>query len=488
MKPALTLSNSYAQLGEQFFQSITPEPVENPGVFLWNEELAAQLGITADNGFDLNKRAGYFSGNAILPGSRPLAMAYAGHQFGHFNPQLGDGRAHLLGDLTDSSGQHFEIQLKGSGQTTFSRNGDGRYAMGPAIREFIMSEFMYALGISTTRCLSVIKTDETVYRQAPERGAVVTRIASSHIRVGSFEYFAARGDNTALQKLADHVITRHYPHIPLNDPGRFLLLIENAMRKQIELIVDWLRVGFIHGVMNTDNTALSGETIDFGPCAMLGVYDPETVYSSIDRQGRYAFGSQPTIAQWNMARFAETLMPLIDKNEKKSIELASAVIAEFPDMFLKQFHSMMGEKLGIFEITNDDKTLISDLLTQLQSAGLDYTETFNWLTRSLTSTMARNKVDKDLGEWVSRWQQRLEQQPETATDSQQLMQRKNPQVIARNHHMESVLSQCLQSGLPDSAEDFLEVLRSPYKLTEKTALYQDTPEDGDSNYQTFCGT
>jgi len=482
------LSNRYAQLGSEFGQQIPPHSVTNPFVFLWNDSLADELGITPENGIRLTQRAEYFSGNRLLPGSEPFAMAYAGHQFGNFVPQLGDGRAHLLGDVCDSLGNYRELQLKGSGPTAFSRNGDGRYAMGPAIREFIMSEAMHALGISTTRCLSVINSDETVFRETPQRGSIVTRVAASHVRVGSFEFFAARGNYPALEKLADYVIARHYPEITNDTSDRFVQLLDAAMQKQIALIVDWLRVGFIHGVMNTDNTALSGETIDFGPCAMLGVYDRETVYSSIDRQGRYAFGNQPTIAQWNMARFAETLIPLVDKNEEKAIDKVSEVISNFPQHFINAFHRMMANKLGIFRTDETSKKLIDELLELLQERQLDYTISFNWLTRSLSSTIAKQQALKDFGNWFEHWQHHLEQQPQSADESQQLMQKNNPQVIARNHHMEAVLASCLETGLPDAANDFLDVLRSPYELTDKTALYQDAPSHGDRDYKTFCGT
>jgi uncharacterized protein YdiU (UPF0061 family) len=484
----MKLQNTYATLGPAFYQLTSPEWVENPTLFLWNNELAEELGITPENGFTPEKLAEFFSGNAALPGSTPLAMAYAGHQFGNFVPQLGDGRAHIIGDLLDFNGTRRELQLKGSGQTAFSRNGDGRYAMGPAIREFIMSEAMYALGVPTTRTLSVVATDETVFRQQPERGAVLTRVASSHIRVGTFEYFAARSNNTALEQLADHVIERHYPDIAGTGTDRFLNMLEQVMNRQIELIVEWLRVGFIHGVMNTDNTALSGETIDFGPCAMVGIYDPQTVYSSIDRQGRYAFGNQPTIAQWNMARLAETLIPLIDTDESTAIEKVSEVVHRFADRFLQQFHRMMANKLGLENSGEEERKLIGQLLETMQQNRLDYTLTFNWLSRAASSDMAREKLRKDLGDWADGWLLKLQQQKRSLSDSQKIMQRHNPLVIPRNHHVEKVLTSCLESGLPDAAEQFLEVLRKPYELTEKTALYQDTPADGDAGYKTFCGT
>jgi len=313
----MMFSNSYTQLGETFFQKIKPTPVSDPALFLWNDELAETLPVAKHLSADFEEMANVFSGNKILSGSEPIALAYAGHQFGNFVAQLGDGRAHLLGEVIDTKGVRKDIQLKGSGPTTFSRNGDGRCALGPAIREFIMGESMHALGVTTSRSLAVTTTGEQVYRETIQPGAVVTRIASSHLRVGTFEYFAARDNYQAVETLSDYAIERHYPD--LNEAGnqRFELLLSSVIEKQIQLIVEWLRVGFIHGVMNTDNTTIAGETIDYGPCAMLGIYDPKTVFSSIDRQGRYAFGNQPTIAQWNMARFAETLLPLVSSDEKK---------------------------------------------------------------------------------------------------------------------------------------------------------------------------
>ena len=327
----MKLQQSYYELGENFFELNQPAPVRTPQLFLWNDALAKQLGIH-ELTQDPQQLAHYFSGNMLLPGSKPLSMAYAGHQFGHYNPQLGDGRAHLLGEISTHSAALWDVHLKGSGQTSYSRGGDGKCGLGPAIREFIMSEAMHHLGVPTTRCLAVVTTGEEVYRQVVNQGAVVTRVASSHIRVGTFQYFAANGDIESLAKLADYTIKRHFPEIYDAEVNPYVALLEQVIEKQVELIIHWLRVGFIHGVMNTDNTTVSGDTIDFGPCAMMGSYDPKTVYSSIDRRGRYAFGHQGQIAHWNMARFAESLLQLDDENGEL-LESMQLLINGFSEKF-----------------------------------------------------------------------------------------------------------------------------------------------------------
>ncbi|MET0115958.1 MAG: protein adenylyltransferase SelO family protein [Sedimenticola sp.] len=484
----MMFKNSYTDLGDIFYQSIAPEPVESPRTFLWNDRLAEEL-LLADK-LDLSTvdLAGLFSGNDLLPGSEPIALAYAGHQFGNFVPQLGDGRAHLLGETTDRSGLRKDIQLKGSGQTTFSRNGDGRCALGPAIREFIMGEAMHALGVPSTRSLAVTATGETVYRDTPQPGAVVTRVASSHLRVGTFEYFAARNNYRAVEKLCDYAILRHYPELGEAGSDRFIMLLENVMQRQIELVVEWLRVGFIHGVMNTDNTAISGETIDYGPCAMMGVYNPETVFSSIDRQGRYAFGNQPSIAQWNMARFAETLLPLIDEDEKRAVDSAVSVIEKFSDRFQDRYLNMMTRKTGLTRRSSSDHSLITDLLDLLLQKRLDYTNSFHLLTDSLSSPSAEERIAGQLGDWYIRWRRGLDDQPEESGAVQAMMREANPLVIPRNHHMESVIDTCIESGSPDAAEVFLETLHSPYRVTARTLQYQVVPDYEDVGYQTFCGT
>ncbi|MGV6826321.1 MAG: protein adenylyltransferase SelO [bacterium] len=484
----MKLSHQYASLGEPFCESIAPSPCDRPELFLWNDALASQLQIPQSITSDTTSLGRIFSGCEMLPGSKPVAMAYAGHQFGNFVPQLGDGRAHLLGEIADIDGNTQEIQLKGSGQSRYSRNGDGRCAMGPAIREFIMSEAMHALGIPTTRSLAVTTTGEAVYREQIQPGAVVTRIASSHLRVGTFEYFAARDDHSALVKLADFAIQRHYPDLAEAGPERFIRLLERVIDRQIDLITHWLRVGFIHGVMNTDNTAISGETIDFGPCAMMGNYDPDTVFSSIDHQGRYAYGNQPSIAQWNMARFAETLLPLLADEQTHAIEIASEPIAAFPDKFKQAFIRMMNDKLGLTTGRDDRGKLIFDLLDILQEKNIDYTITFDQLTESNTSSPIADQLRQQLGAWFEHWQAEVSHQGQSAEQIQDHMRQLNPLLIPRNHHVERVLQQCIDSGEPTAAEHLLEALRSPYSMTKRTWDYQDAPEDNDRGYRTFCGT
>lgn len=484
----MQLTNSYLALGGNFYQRIAPEKVEKPELFLWNRELAAQLCLSTE--FQQNSRllADIFSGNDKSVANNAVALAYAGHQFGGFVPQLGDGRAHLLGELHDINGTRLDIQLKGSGPTRFSRNGDGRCGMGPAIREFIMSEAMYALGVPTARSLAVVTTGETVFRDQPQPGAVVTRVAASHLRVGSFEYFAARKDYDSVEKLSDYAIERHYPQIKSRDPARFVSLLEAVIENQIKTIIEWLRVGFIHGVMNTDNTTISGQTIDFGPCAMMGIYDLQTVYSSIDRQGRYAYGNQPSILQWNMARLAETMMPLIDKDQDKALEKINELFDRHFQHFHQPYFSMLGRKIGLADVGSEEHKLIAGLLDILEKNRLDYTISFLQLTQWLNEEIEFDQLDDALKNWAMDWKSRLKQKTADMTEAIFLMQQSNPVVIPRNHHVESVIENCINSGKPEPAETFLKVLRSPYKALDSTFFYQDAPGDGDSGYHTFCGT
>jgi uncharacterized protein YdiU (UPF0061 family) len=432
--------------------------------------------------------AQFFSGNRILPGSEPIALAYAGHQFGHFVPQLGDGRAHLLGEVFDQAGKKFDIQLKGSGPTRFSRGGDGRCAVGPAVREFIMSEAMNALGVPTSRCLAVVSTGESVFRDAELPGAVVTRIALSHIRVGTFQFFAARADHESLKALSDFTIKRHFPDLREDGPDKYIGFLDKVIEKQIQLVVEWLRVGFIHGVMNTDNTALSGETIDYGPCAMMGSYDPQTVYSSIDAMGRYAFGNQPEIAHWNITRFAECLLPLINADTKKAIAQVEPLISGFPERFNQVYNDKMGKKLGLTSFQQEDQKLLISVLNRLKERNMDYTVSFNLLTKSLMSEVSASQAKNEFADCYDLWQKRLSEQPENFQEVHDLMRQHNPVVIPRNHHVEAVIQDCQQNGKVALAENFLKVLRSPYKELAATSEFQDPPVDGDKDYQTFCGT
>ena len=484
----MNFSNSYASLDEIFYERTRPIPVKNPQLFLWNSDLAEQLMIPNDLKHDPVALAQAFSGNSTMPGSDPVATAYAGHQFGSFVYQLGDGRAHLLGEVLDESGQRWDIQLKGSGRTSFSRGGDGRCALGPAVREFVMSEAMDALGVPTTRCLAVVTTGEPVFRERPLPGAVVTRVASSHLRIGTFQFFAARGDYEALKTLCNYTINRHYPELQKEGHNPYISLIDKVIEKQIQLVVEWMRVGFIHGVMNTDNTSLSGETIDYGPCAMMGIYDPKTVYSSIDMMGRYAFGNQPDILHWNLARFAECLLPLIDADGNKAVGQVRPLIAAFPGRFEKKYMKMMAKKLGLTSFEQEDQKLIVSVLNRLKDQRLDYTVTFDHLTNSLSSESIASQIKNELGECFDLWQKRLSEQQAVSQKTQELMRQHNPVVIPRNHHVEKVIKACEQTGKAMSAEKFLEVLGTPYKEIEQTSGYQDPPIDGDKGYKTFCGT
>ncbi len=474
----MQLDNTYLCLGDDFFQRINPTPVTNPKLFLWNSALAAELGLTET---DEEQLARLFCGNQLFENSTPLALAYAGHQFGYFNPQLGDGRAHLLGEL-----KGFDIQLKGSGPTRYSRNGDGRCALGPALREFIMSEALHALGVPTTRTLAVVSSGETVFREQEQPGAIVTRVAASHIRVGSFEYFYAQNKIEKVKQLCEFAITRHFPQLlEFEGPERYLAFLNAVFNSQVNLVVEWMRVGFIHGVMNTDNTAISGETIDYGPCAMINSYNPRSVFSSIDQQGRYAFANQPGIAQWNMARLAECVLPLLDSDEKSAQQKAMPLLTEFAQNYQLRFTQMLANKAGLEEQQQGDESLLELLLDTMRKEKLDYTQTFSQITQSLVDN---TPVPEPLKPWYQQWRKRLEYTATPLEEVADSMRRQNPLLIPRNHHVEAVLEQCIDSGTATTAEPFLEALRQPYTLNEYSAPYLDPPIDDDRGYQTFCGT
>jgi len=484
----MKFTNSYSQLGDAFFKRNLPTPVAEPRLLLWNNGLAECLGMGAVLLKDPALKAQVFSGNQLLDDADCMALPYSGHQFGQFNPFLGDGRAHLLGEVLDNNNNRVDLQLKGSGPTPFSRRGDGRCALGPALREYIMSEAMYFLGVPTSRCLAVVATGEPVYRETSEPGAVVTRVASSHIRIGTFQYFAASGDSASLESLLDYTIKRHFPEIECSADSRAIDFLDLVMQRQITLIVEWMRVGFIHGVMNTDNAAISGETIDFGPCAMMGSYHPGTVYSSIDTQGRYAFGNQPNITLWNITRLAECLLPQINADEEAAIGSVESLLRTFTGRFEQAYFDMLGNKLGMTVIEQDDRALIEELLQAMQNQQLDYTQTFRSLTQSLANEVNAGQMQETLGDWYTNWRTRLEQSKNNNQQSVLLMDEKNPIVIPRNHHVEAVLKACEDSGSTRAVDDFLEVLRSPYTKLPTTHNYQDLPVDGDAGYRTFCGT
>ena len=474
--------NSYHKLSNTFKQDINPIPVKKPELVLLNKKLAENLNLDFTN-LDNREISELFSGNSLPDGSNSIAQAYAGHQFGHFT-MLGDGRAVLIGEHLSKNNERFDIQFKGSGKTTFSRNGDGRAALGPMLREYIISEAMNGLNIPTTRSLAVVKTGEEVIRETSLPGAILTRVASSHIRVGTFQYIAARQKKEELQILLDYVINRHYPNIK-DSQNKALEILNIVLEKQIDLVVSWMRVGFIHGVMNTDNMSISGETIDYGPCAFMDTYDPKTVFSSIDQMGRYAYCNQPIITKWNLSRFAECLIPLIDKNQEKAIKLATEIINSFEKKYEEKWLNMMRDKLGLFGAEDKDKFLILDLLTWMHQKKADYTNIFCHLMNEEIQKDGIYK-DNDFQIWKKRWSQRLKTKNNTPEKYIELMRTANPLIIPRNHKVEEALKEAeLNNSKP--INQFIEILNQPYTKNEDILNYQ-IPSNLDEKYQTFCGT
>ncbi|RWR12594.1 protein adenylyltransferase SelO [Siminovitchia fortis] len=475
--------NSYARLPKMFFSSINPTPVKSPELVILNDPLAESLGLNPEalKGED---GAAVFAGNEIPEGAEPLAQAYAGHQFGQFT-MLGDGRAVLLGEQVTPKGERFDIQLKGSGRTPYSRGGDGRAALGPMLRECIISEAMYALGIPTTRSLAVVTTGEPVFRETRLEGAILTRVAASHLRVGTFEYVVRWGGVENLQILADYAIKRHYPEID-DDENKYLSFLQEVINRQAALIAKWQLVGFIHGVMNTDNMAISGETIDYGPCAFMDTYDPKTVFSSIDYQGRYAYENQPLIGGWNLARFAETLLPLLHDDKEEAVKLAQEKVSGFNEIFQSHWLAGMRAKLGLFNVEEKDEELIKDLLSLMEKHRADFTNTFLALTRNKFDESSLFKTG-EFAQWKKRWEARLENQEESKADSHKLMQNSNPAVVPRNHRVEEALEAAVEEGDLTIMERLMEVLSDPYEYSAEKAEYTKVPETN-IPYQTFCGT
>lgn len=478
------MQQTYAQLPHAFHVTIAPTPVRAPRLVVFNRPLAEFLGLSPD-ALAGDEGAAIFAGNRLPSGASPLAQAYAGHQYGHFTT-LGDGRAILLGEQITPHGGRFDIQLKGSGPTPFSRNGDGRAALGPMLREYIISEAMHALGIPTTRGLAVAATGEQVWRPEPLPGAVLTRVAASHIRVGTFEWAARQDDPAVLRALVDYTVRRHYPELAeVENPP--LALIEAVIERQSTLIAQWMHVGFVHGVMNTDNMALSGETIDYGPCAFMDAYDPATVFSSIDRNGRYAYGNQPRIAQWNLARLAEALLPLLHPEEKTAIDLANAAVQRFADRF--QQHSLAGmrRKLGLFNEETEDVALVETLLAWMHRAKADFTNTFAALAEGTAVAGSCEPEDSELRAWHERWQARLQRQSQTSAESAQLRRAHNPAFIPRNHLVEAALAAAQQGDLT-VMERLLAVVTDPYNHDRSVSEYRAPAPESAARYRTFCGT
>jgi uncharacterized protein YdiU (UPF0061 family) len=477
--------NSYAHLPQVFFTKQGAVPVQSPKMIIFNTSLATSLGLNAEA---LNSAEGaeVFAGNLIPEGAEPLAQAYAGHQFGNFN-MLGDGRALLLGEQLTPQGERVDIQLKGSGRTPYSRGGDGRAAVGPMLREYIISEAMHALGIPTTRSLAVVSTGENIIRETERPGAILTRVASSHLRVATFQYAARWGSIDDLKALADYTLQRHFSNIAEAD-NRYLLLLQEEIKRQASLIAKWQHVGFIHGVMNTDNMAISGETIDYGPCAFMDVYNPATVFSSIDTQGRYAYGNQPYIGGWNLARFAETLLPLLHEDEEQAVQIAQDAIAQFSELYHHHWLSGMRSKLGLFNEEAEDEALIRDLLELMEKHSADYTNTFLALTFDTTLKGSPLWEAPEFEQWKERYTARLGRQQEGKEESQQLMRNSNPAVIPRNHRVEEALEQAENHGDLSVMEKLLAVLSNPFAHAPEQAEYAELPAQCNTSYQTFCGT
>lgn len=484
--------SSYASLPERFFARVQPTHVAAPGLIKLNQALASDLNLDI-SGLDAPALAKLFSGNVLPLGTVPIAMAYAGHQFGHFVAQLGDGRAILIGEMRDRAGVLRDIQLKGCGRTPYSRSGDGRAALGPVLREYLISEAMHALGIPTTRSLAAVTTGESVQRETTQPGAILTRVAASHVRVGTFEYFAARGDAAGTKILADYVIDRHYP-LCAHDKSPYLALLKQVVSRQAALVARWMNVGFIHGVMNTDNMAVSGETIDFGPCAFMDTFDPATVFSSIDERGRYGFANQPNAALWNLARLAETLLPLIDADTQRAVGVATEAIETFETLFKDCWLDGMRRKLGLSTSEQGDRQLAEDLLQAMQRNQADFTLSFRALCAAARDpqgdAMARGHFLNagDYDEWAQRWRARMSREATTLNLRAESMQQANPAYIPRNHRVEQVIVAAVERGDFAPFEELSQVLAAPNVARAAFARYANPPQPGERVLQTFCGT
>ena len=473
--------NTYSRLSNNFKEEIKPIPVRDPKLVILNKKLAKELDLDFSQ-ISNTELAKLFSGNILPDGSKTIAQAYAGHQFGHFT-MLGDGRAVLLGEHLTNFNERFDIQFKGSGKTSFSRNGDGRAVLGPMLREYIISEAIHALGIPSTRSLAVVTTGEKVIRENLLPGAILTRVASSHIRVGTFQYIAARQNINDLNTLVNYTIDRHFPEIK-SSKNKVLNLLNLVMEKQCQLVVNWMRVGFIHGVMNTDNMSISGETLDYGPCAFMDHYDPKTVFSSIDKFGRYSYSNQPPITKWNLARFAECLIPLIDQNEDTAIKMASEIINNFQNIYEQKWLNMMRNKLGFFGEDINDKKIISDLLDWMEKNRADYTNTFCFL---MNKNSINNKIYKDQKflNWIKNWEKRTLINNDSKEKSLKLMKNTNPILIPRNHKVEEALTSATEGNL-DNLFKLLSILNNPYSDIKNINEFQFPSLN--YGYQTFCGT
>ncbi|GAB2913960.1 protein adenylyltransferase SelO [Rheinheimera gaetbuli] len=485
-----TVQHTLAALGAPFSVHCNPTPVAAPQWLAFNQQLATQLQLP-EQYWLTDAGLGLFSGNALPDWTEPLAHAYAGHQFGHFVPQLGDGRALLLAELEDTHGQLFDLQLKGAGRTPFSRRGDGRAPLGPVLREYLVSEAMHAVGVPTTRALAAVLTGDWLQRETAEPGAIITRVAKSHIRIGSFQYIAAHSDAVQLKTFADYVIARHYPQCA-QAANPYLALLEAVISAQATLIAKWMSIGFIHGVMNTDNMSITGETIDYGPCAFMDSFNPAQVYSFIDKQGRYAWGNQPRIASWNLARFAETLLPLLHEQSEQAVELAAAALQQFNGENEAVFLLLMGEKIGIKSATKDDEVLIRDLLNLMSENSTDFSQTFRLLSQSVANaTQGAAKLFADSSnwqQWANRWQIRLAEQGLALSEVQQQMDACNPALIPRNHLIAKAIAEATEQGDLRLFNRLNKALATPFKLDNDNTDLALPPTTEQCIGNTFCGT
>lgn len=501
MKP-ISFDNRYIKLGDDFFVETRPQPVQNPRLIKFNHDLAEELDLaetSLDAAHNLSDSTAIYAGNTIPDGAEPLAMAYAGHQFGSFNPQLGDGRAILLGEIDVLDGAHMDIQLKGSGRTCFSRNGDGRAALGPVLREYLLSEAMAKLGVPTTRALAAVTTGEEVARQQLLPGGVITRIATSFVRVGTFQFFSARENPEAIQRLADFVIERNYPTAKSED-NSYAALLKSIVERQAALIAKWMQIGFIHGVMNTDNMSIAGETIDYGPCAFMDFYDHDQVYSSIDRNGRYAYSNQPSIGLWNLTRLAEALVPLLADDTDDAVEVARDTLKSYVEVYEQSWLAGMQEKLGLSTQLDNDKALIEELLDIMAANKADFTLTFYYLSQISVDSTIGNPGEQEkmlhglftdadqMKQWLVKWRARLAEELLDDHARQVRMQRVNPVYIPRNHLIEAAIRAAEDSADFSLFHDLHEVLQAPYERQTGRGVYMLPPEPDEVVEQTFCGT
>ena len=488
----IAFDNSFAREMEGFYSAARPAPAQEPRLVAFNRELAETLGIDA-SALEGERGARVFTGQELLPGAEPIAQAYAGHQFGHFVPQLGDGRALLLGEVVDRDGQRRDVQLKGSGPTHFSRGGDGLSPLGPVLREYVVSEAMHALGVPTTRALAAATTGQLVYREEPLSGAVFTRVATSHLRVGTFQYFAARGEVDRLRQLADYALARHDPDLA-DAEDRYIRLLARVRDRQAALVAHWMSLGFIHGVMNTDNTSISGETIDYGPCAFMDRFDPETVFSSIDRNGRYCYGRQPRIALWNLARLAETLIPLLGADEDASIAKLTSVVEEFGPLYERTWLGRMRSKLGLTIEVEDDWQLVQDLHKAMHAGAADFTNTFRSLSAVVRGDDAEFRAQfegegqSELDVWLERYAERAGREPLDAEPRASGMDAVNPRFIPRNHKVEEALAAAATNDDFEPFRRLVAILGDPFGDRSDCEGFARPAPLGDEPYVTFCGT